>query len=92
MLNLNYSPDLFRQALEPGLLKFEIGRERYVVQGDSMVVIPLTVGDQIEIVDPEGLQAANVVAFNENGTILHRTVLTKSDDQWQTVSKNVGKE
>ena len=67
MLNLNFSPELSRQPLEPGLLNFGIGRERYVVLGNSMVVIPLLPGDQIEIVDPEGLQCAHVAAFDANG-------------------------
>ncbi len=69
MLNLKFSPELSKQALEPGLLNFGLGRERYVVQGQSMVVIPLTPGDKIEIVDPEGLQPAHIAAFDSRGNI-----------------------
>ena len=32
-----------------------------------MVVIALNAGDQIEIVDPEGLQCVHIVAFNASG-------------------------
>lgn len=54
---------------EPGLANFGIGRERYVVRAQSVVLIPLFAGDGIEIVDPEGLQYAHVVAFDENSKI-----------------------
>ncbi len=60
-------PGLVRQAREPGLNPFNLGRERYVVRGGAMTVIPLLPGDQIEIVDPEGLQCAYIAAFDSRG-------------------------
>ncbi len=45
------------------------GRERYCIRGGAMVVIPLSRGDEIELVDPEGLQLAHVVAFDAGGNI-----------------------
>ncbi len=59
------APEVFKQAREPGLLNFSPGRERYIVHGGAVTVIPLLQGDEIEIVDPEGLQCAHVVAFDK---------------------------
>ncbi|MDE0309380.1 MAG: DUF1989 domain-containing protein [Acidiferrobacterales bacterium] len=61
-------PGITRQALEPGLNPFNLGRERYVVRGGAMTLMPLLPGDQIEIVDPEGLQCAHIAAFDSHGT------------------------
>ena len=60
-------PGMLKQALEPGLIPFNLSRERYVVRGGAMTVIPLMVGDEIEIVDPEGLQCAHVATFDSRG-------------------------
>ncbi len=58
---------LVRQAREPGLNPFNLGRDRYVVRGGAMTVFPLLPGDNIEIVDPEGLQCAHIAAFDSRG-------------------------
>ena len=55
------------QLLEPGLGSHWLGWERYVVRGGAVVVVPMMVGDRIEVVDPEGLQSALVSAFNSRG-------------------------
>ena len=60
-------PELLRQPLEPGLNPYNLGRERYVIRGGAMTVIPLLAGDEIEVVDPEGLQCAHVAAFDSLG-------------------------
>ena len=52
---------------EPGLGSHWLGRERYVVRGGGVTVVPLVAGDDIEIVDPEGLQNGLVVAFDSQG-------------------------
>ena len=52
---------------EPGLGSHWLGRERYMVRGASVVAIPLLPGDTVELVDPEGLQCAHVLAFNSKG-------------------------
>ena len=69
MSSLTTSPPVFEQARLPGLGIYEPGRERYVIRGGAMVVIPLIEGDQFELVDPEGLQCAHIVAFDSRGTI-----------------------
>ena len=64
-MNIQYDP---RQALrEPGLGSHWLGRERYTVRGNAMVVVPMLSGDSVEVVDPEGLQCAHVAAFDSRG-------------------------
>ena len=69
---------------EPGLANFGIGRERYIVRAQSMVLIPLFAGDEIEVVDPEGLQCAHLVAFDSNSKIC--------TGQFKSRSRTVGTE
>ena len=52
---------------EPGLGQEWIGKERYVVRAGAVVAVPMLPGDELEIVDPEGLQPAHVLAFNSSG-------------------------
>ncbi len=49
---------------EPGLGSHWLNRERYVVHGNAVVAFPLLTGDRVELVDPEGLQCAHIVAVN----------------------------
>ena len=51
---------------EPGLGSHWLGRERYAVHGNAVVAFPLLEGDRVELVDPEGLQCAHVLAVNAN--------------------------
>ena len=81
MSTVNLASDFSRQAREPGLANFGIGQERYTVRGGALVVIPLLAGDTVEIVDPEGLQCAHIVAFDSKGAVCtgqfsHRTATT----------------
>ena len=57
---LNSSPKSFA----PGIQNILEGRERYYIRGGAMVVIALNAGDQVEIVDPEGLQCVHIVSFD----------------------------
>ncbi|WP_424946293.1 DUF1989 domain-containing protein [Candidatus Spongiihabitans sp.] len=52
---------------EPGLGQEWLGKERYVVRADAVVALPMLAGDELEIVDPEGLQPAQVLAFDAAG-------------------------
>lgn len=49
---------------EPALFASMPGRERYRVTGGGYTVVELQAGDMLEIVDPEGLQAAELAAFD----------------------------
>ncbi len=56
---------------EPGLGQQWVGKERHVIHAGAVIAVPLLTGDEIEIVDPEGRQAALIFAFNstsENAT------------------------
>ncbi|HUL68395.1 MAG TPA: aminomethyltransferase, partial [Burkholderiaceae bacterium] len=49
---------------EPALFASMPGRERYRVTGGGYTVVELQAGDMLEIVDPEGLQAAELAVFD----------------------------
>ena len=55
------------QLREPGLRRLPLGTERYRVKGAGSVVIPLEPGDRLEVVDPEGRQPCEVMAFRPDG-------------------------
>ncbi len=55
---LNVQP----RVLEPGLVLLPPGLERYVVRGNGVTVFHLFAGDRLEIVDPQGRQAAEIVS------------------------------
>ncbi len=55
---------------EPGLGQDWLGKERYVVKGGGVVVLPVLIGDSVEIRDPEGLQEVHVLAFNSVSEIV----------------------
>ncbi len=61
-MNIDVSPVV--RIREPGLGSEWLGRERYVVRGGAVIAVPLLAGDELEIIDPEGLQQAHVFAFN----------------------------
>src|SRR6185369_3571124 len=54
---------------EPGLPRFDPGIERYRVAGLGAVILHLFPGDRVEVVDREGRQACDVVAFSRDGKL-----------------------
>ena len=55
------------KVLVPGLLLLGPGVERYRVSGGGATVIALNAGDELEVVDPEGRQRCELVAFDADG-------------------------
>ena len=55
------------RLLEPGLRVLPAGTERYRVRGGGATVLAVAAGDELEIVDTEGLQRAEVAAFGPRG-------------------------
>ena len=53
--------------LVPGLLTLGRGVERYRVTGGGATVLALEAGDELEIVDPEGRQVCELIAFDTGG-------------------------
>ena len=51
----------------PGLMTLDPGVERYRVSGGGATVLALAVGDELEVVDPEGCQPCELVAFDAGG-------------------------
>ena len=56
-----------RSHLVPGLLMLGPGVERYRVTGGGATVLALDAGDELEVVDPEGRQRCELVAFDAGG-------------------------
>ncbi|MDE0133719.1 MAG: DUF1989 domain-containing protein [Acidimicrobiaceae bacterium] len=54
-------------GLVPGLMLLGTGVERYRVTGGGATVLALAAGDELEIVDPEGCQPCELVAFDVGG-------------------------
>ena len=55
------------RVLVPGLLMLGPGVERYRVTGGGATVLALDSGDELEVVDPEGRQRCELIAFDAGG-------------------------
>ena len=55
------------RAREPSLFARTPSLERYKVAGGGLTVIALAAGDQLEVIDPEGLQACELQAWDAQG-------------------------
>ena len=55
------------EVVVPGLMLLGPGVERYRVTGGGATVLALAAGDELEIVDPEGCQPCELVAFDADG-------------------------
>jgi aminomethyltransferase len=55
------------RLIEPGLPKFEPGTERYRVIGGGALVLGLSAGDRLILIDREGGQRAEIAAFSPDG-------------------------
>ena len=53
--------------LTPGVPLLPAGTERYVIEGGGSLVLDLMPGDELQVVDPEGLQRCEVAAFDRHG-------------------------
>lgn len=54
----------------PGARKLIAGTERHPVSAGGMIVLDMNAGDTLEIIDPQGMQACEVVVFNQSGECL----------------------
>ena len=55
------------RVLQPGLMQLAPGVERHRITGGGGTVIRLDAGDELEVIDPEGRQACELVAFDADG-------------------------
>ncbi|WP_257459505.1 DUF1989 domain-containing protein [Archangium lipolyticum] len=51
----------------PGLRTLPVGVERYVVPGGGSIVVALSAGDRLRVLDPEGRQPGELVVFDARG-------------------------
>ena len=51
----------------PGLALFPAGTERHMVRGGSLLAVLFAGGEEFEVVDPEGLQACELVPHDRDG-------------------------
>ncbi|OED40117.1 aminomethyltransferase [Chromatiales bacterium (ex Bugula neritina AB1)] len=54
--------------LHPGINSLPKGLERYPLQAGGLLVVDLKPGDELKVIDPEGLQPCEVAVFDESGT------------------------
>ncbi len=52
---------------QPGLNALPPNTERYLVKGGGSVALGLAAGDELELVNPEGLQPGEISVFDSNG-------------------------
>src|SRR5215510_8602772 len=66
-MNIALSPATLRQARQPGLPLLPRGTERYLVPGGGALALAIEAGDEITIIDREGLQRCEVAYFSAEG-------------------------
>ena len=64
---MTVAPILRPRGYEPGLPFLGSGVERYSIPGGGTAVIGLEQGDELEIIDPEGLQRCEIAVFGKDG-------------------------
>lgn len=60
-------PPVITRLREPGLGLRTPTLERYRVSGGGLTVVALAAGDALEVIDPEGLQASELMAWDAQG-------------------------
>lgn len=66
-MNVPLSPVTLRQARQPGLPLLPRGTERYIVPGGGALALPVDAGDEITVIDREGLQRCEAAYFSGKG-------------------------
>ncbi len=62
-------PPVPSEIIQPRVFSLPPGTERYVVQGNGAVLVPVEQGDQITVTNDEGGQICEIVAVDKKGTI-----------------------
>ncbi len=73
-------PDWVGQSrvFRPGVRTLQPGTERYLVRGGTVAVFNLSAGDDLRIIDLEGRQACEIIAFGSNAQSDPGLIGTKS--------------
>jgi aminomethyltransferase len=80
----NLSPVRVR---EPGLPRFDPGIERYLLPGLGGLVLHLSPGDRLEIIDREGRQACALAAFGSGGRADLAALGLRADAESEGIAK-----
>ena len=65
--NVKAGPPKPSRIIQPQVFSLPPGVERYVVEGQGAVLIPIDTGDQITIINDEGGQQCEVVVCDPKG-------------------------
>ena len=64
---------------EPGLNALPANTERYVVRAHGSLTLGLDAGDEIELINPEGLQRCEISVFDSDGNSDMQTIGARAD-------------
>ena len=67
-LRASASPPEKSIIMRPGVLSLPSGTERYVVAGGGSVIVEVSTGDRLELVNTEGAQTCEISCFAPQGT------------------------
>ena len=91
-LSVAAAPSVLRQARQPGLPVLPRGTERYVVPGCGALALPVEAGDEITVIDREGLQRCEAAYFSAEGREDLAALNLRAAEQSPGINKLLGGE
>lgn len=79
------------RVLEPGLNTLPPDTERYVATAGGSVSFIVNPGDEVKLVNPEGLQVAEISVFDENGKSDMQTIGTTANGKAEGLKRILSK-
>ncbi len=76
-----------KRVLEPGLNTLAANTERYLVRGGGSLAITLDAGDELEVINPEGLQAGEICVFDQQGNSDMQLIGTNANGDAQSLKQ-----
>ncbi len=76
-----------KRVLEPGLNTLAANTERYLVRGGGSLAITLDAGDELEVINPEGLQAGEICVFDQQGNSDMQLIGTNANSDAQSLKQ-----
>ncbi len=76
-----------KRVLEPGLNTLAANTERYLVRGGGSLAITLNAGDELEVINPEGLQAGEICVFDQQGNSDMQLIGTSANGDAQSLKQ-----
>ncbi len=91
-MNVPLSPVTLRQARQPGLPLLPRGTERYIVPGGGALALSVEAGDEITVIDREGLQRCEAAYFSGEGREDLAALNLRAAEQSPGINKLLGGE